>query len=90
MSSARACTDVHALTRLRARYSTCASRSRVHTLAGHINTLASLALSPNGAYLLSPSFSSHTLIHDVHPFSPSPSRIHRVLQGALAGFENTL
>ncbi|KAF8551735.1 WD40 repeat-like protein [Imleria badia] len=54
------------------------------------DTPTSLALSPNGSYLLSPSFSSQTIIHDVRPFSPSPSRIHRVLQGAPAGFENTL
>jgi len=63
---------------------------QVYTLAGHVDTPTSLSLSPNGAYLLSPSFSSHAIIHDVRPFSPSPSRIHRVLQGAPAGFENTL
>lgn len=65
-------------------------KEEVYALAGHIDTPTSLSLSPNGSYLLSPSFSSHTLIHDVRPFSPSPSRIHRVLQGAPAGFENTL
>jgi len=37
-----------------------------------------------------PSFSSQTIIYDVRPFSPSPNRIHRILQGAPAGFENTL
>jgi len=63
---------------------------QVYALNGHTETPTSLALSPNGSYLLSPSFSSHTIIHDVRPFSPSPSRIHRVLQGAPAGFENTL
>ena len=63
---------------------------QVYALTGHVDTPTSLALSPNGSYLLSPSFSSHTIIHDVRPFSPSPSRIHRVLQGAPAGFENTL
>ena len=57
---------------------------------GHTDTPTSLSLSPNGSYLLSPSFSSQTIIHDVRPFSPSPSRIHRVLTGAPAGFENTL
>ena len=62
----------------------------VYTLTGHTDTPTSLALSPNGSYLLSPSFSSQTIVHDVRPFSPSPSRIHRVLQGAPAGFENTL
>ncbi|KAJ7575868.1 WD40-repeat-containing domain protein, partial [Mycena floridula] len=50
----------------------------------------SLSLSPNGPFLLSPSLSSQTLIHDVRPFSSSPSRVHRSLQGAPAGFENTL
>ncbi|KAG2073622.1 WD40 repeat-like protein [Suillus decipiens] len=63
---------------------------QVYALTGHADTPTSLALSPNGAYLLSPSFSSHTIIHDIRPFSPSPTRIHRVLQGAPAGFENTL
>ena len=62
----------------------------MYTLSGHADTPTSLSLSPNGSYLLSPSFSSNTIIHDVRPFSPSPSRIHRVLQGAPAGFENTL
>ena len=63
---------------------------QVYTLTGHSDTPTSLSLSPNGSYLLSPSFSSHTIIHDIRPFSPSPSRIHRVLQGSPAGFENTL
>ncbi|KAF9463086.1 WD40-repeat-containing domain protein [Collybia nuda] len=63
---------------------------QVYSLTGHVDTPTSLSLSPNGSYLLSPSFSSHTLIHDVRPFSPSPTRVHRVLQGAPAGFENTL
>ncbi|KAF8885740.1 WD40-repeat-containing domain protein [Infundibulicybe gibba] len=63
---------------------------QVYTLQGHNDTPTSLSLSPNGSFLLSPSFSSQTLIHDIRPFSPSPSRVHRVLQGAPAGFENTL
>lgn len=63
---------------------------QVYTLTGHNDTPTSLSLSPNGNFLLSPSFSSQTIIHDVRPFSPSPSRIHRVLMGAPAGFENTL
>ncbi|KAF9448968.1 WD40 repeat-like protein [Macrolepiota fuliginosa MF-IS2] len=63
---------------------------QVYTLTGHTDTPTSLSLSPNGSYLLSPSFSSQTIVHDVRPFSPSPNRIHRVLQGAPAGFENTL
>lgn len=62
----------------------------VYTLTGHTDTPTSLALSPNGSYLLSPSLSSQTIIHDVRPFSPSPARVHRILQGAPAGFENTL
>lgn len=64
--------------------------AQVYALTGHSDTPTSLALSPNGAYLLSPSFSSQTLIHDVRPFSPTPSRVHRVLMGSPAGFENTL
>ncbi|KAF8628195.1 hypothetical protein AX15_004045 [Amanita polypyramis BW_CC] len=64
--------------------------AQVYTLTGHNETPTSLALSPNGSFLLSPSLSSQTIIHDVRPFSPSPTRIHRILQGAPAGFENTL
>jgi Prp8 binding protein len=63
---------------------------QVYSLTGHTDTPTSLTLSPNGSYLLSPSFSSLTMIHDVRPFSPSPNRIHRILQGSPAGFENTL
>ncbi|KAJ8502683.1 hypothetical protein ONZ45_g11536 [Pleurotus djamor] len=62
----------------------------VYSLGGHTDTPTSLSVSPNGSYLLSPSLSSQTIIHDVRPFSPSPSRVHRVLLGAPAGFENTL
>ncbi|KIY51675.1 U5 snRNP complex subunit [Fistulina hepatica ATCC 64428] len=63
---------------------------QVYSLAGHTDTPTSLSLSPNGSYLLSPSLSSQTIIHDIRPFSPSPSRVHRILHGAPAGFENTL
>ena len=59
-------------------------------LGGHVDTPTGLAVSPNGSYLLSPSFSSQVIIHDIRPFAPSPNRIHRVLTGAPAGFENTL
>ncbi|KZT29477.1 WD40 repeat-like protein [Neolentinus lepideus HHB14362 ss-1] len=65
-------------------------QAQVSTLVGHTDTPSSLSLSPNGSYLLSPSFSSQVIIHDVRPFSPSPTRIHRILTGAPAGFENTL
>ncbi|KIJ57221.1 hypothetical protein M422DRAFT_148861 [Sphaerobolus stellatus SS14] len=65
-------------------------QARVYSLTGHTDTVASLALSPNGNFLLAPSFSSQTIIHDIRPFSPSPTRIHRVLHGAPAGFENVL
>ncbi|KAF8827297.1 hypothetical protein HHX47_DHR5000939 [Lentinula edodes] len=60
------------------------------SLAGHTDTPTSLTLSPDGNFLLSPSMSSNVIIHDIRPFSPSPTRIHRVLRGAPAGFENTL
>jgi Prp8 binding protein len=63
---------------------------QVSSLLGHVDTPTSLRLSPNGDYLLSPSLSSQTIIWDIRPFSPAPNRIHRVLQGAPAGFENTL
>ncbi|KAF8513863.1 WD40-repeat-containing domain protein [Gautieria morchelliformis] len=64
--------------------------AQVYTLGGHNDTPTSLALSPSGHYILSGSLSSQTVIHDVRPFSPLPTRVHRVLQGAPAGFENTL
>jgi len=64
--------------------------SQSSSLVGHTDTPTSLCVSPNGNYLLSPSFSSQTIIWDIRPFSPSPNRVHRVLQGAPAGFENTL
>lgn len=60
------------------------------TLTGHTNTPTSLSLSPSGSFLLSPSLSSQTIIFDIRPFSPTPNRIHRVLQGAPSGFENSL
>jgi Prp8 binding protein len=62
----------------------------VYSLGGHTDTPTSLSLSPNGHFLLSPSLSSQTLIHDVRPFAPSATRVHRTLHGAPAGFENTL
>lgn len=65
-------------------------KEQVYTLSGHTDTPTSLSLSPTGNFLLSPSLSSQTIIHDVRPFSPTPSRIHRVLMGSPAGFENTL
>jgi len=65
-------------------------QQEVYTLKGHTDTPTSLSLSPNGQFLLSPSFSSTTLIHDVRPFATDASRVHRILQGAPAGFENTL
>ncbi|KAJ7636594.1 WD40-repeat-containing domain protein [Roridomyces roridus] len=64
--------------------------TQLSTLTGHTDTPTSLSLSPNGSFLLPPSFSSVTLIHDVRPFAPSPTRIHRTLTGAPAGFEHTL
>ncbi|KAJ7730042.1 U5 snRNP complex subunit [Mycena olivaceomarginata] len=45
--------------------------TQLSTLSGHTDTPTSLALSPTGAFLLSPSLSSQTLIHD-----------HTLLRGA--------
>ena len=64
--------------------------AQVYTLGGHTDTPTSLALSPSGTFVLSYSLSSQTIIHDVRPFSPSPSRVHRVLYGAPAGYENAI
>ncbi|KAI0273159.1 WD40-repeat-containing domain protein, partial [Russula aff. rugulosa BPL654] len=65
-------------------------QEEISVLSGHVDTPTGLAISPNGSYLLSPSFSSQVIIHDIRPFAPSPNRVHRVLSGAPAGFENTL
>ncbi|KLO07911.1 WD40 repeat-like protein [Schizopora paradoxa] len=64
--------------------------TEVYSLKGHSDTPTSLAVSPNGNFLLSPSFSSQVIIHDIRPFSPSPTRVHRTLVGCPAGFEQTL
>ncbi|VDB91514.1 unnamed protein product [Peniophora sp. CBMAI 1063] len=65
-------------------------KERVGVLTGHTDTVCSLALSPNGDFLLSSSFASQAIIHDIRPFSAAPNRMHRVLGGAPAGFEQTL
>ncbi|KAH6912494.1 WD40-repeat-containing domain protein [Coprinopsis sp. MPI-PUGE-AT-0042] len=65
-------------------------QEQVYSLRGHNDTPTSLALSLDGNYLLAPSLSSQTIIHDVRPFSPSATRVHRLLLGSPAGFENTL
>ncbi|KIM21798.1 hypothetical protein M408DRAFT_333240 [Serendipita vermifera MAFF 305830] len=62
----------------------------VSILGGHTDTPTSLSLSPDGSYIMSPSLASQTIIHDIRPFSPSPTRIHRTFQGPQAGFENAL
>ncbi|KAJ6578954.1 WD40-repeat-containing domain protein [Mycena sp. CBHHK59/15] len=66
------------------------SSAALHTLGGHTDTPTSLSLSPCGSFLLSPSLSSTTLIHDVRPFCATPDRVHKVLVGAPAGFEGAL
>lgn len=65
-------------------------RAILYSLQGHTDTISSLSLSPSGSHLLSYAFDSTLIIHDVKPFSPSPSRIHRVLEGQPAGFEGDL
>ncbi|KZT60846.1 U5 snRNP complex subunit [Calocera cornea HHB12733] len=65
-------------------------REVVYTLPGHTDTIAGLALSPSHNHLLSTSFDSTAIIHDVRPFSASPTRVHRTLHGAPAGNENAL
>ncbi|KAG8942199.1 hypothetical protein FRC03_003534, partial [Tulasnella sp. 419] len=48
---------------------------RLHTLGGHTDTPVSIVVSPGpGNYIISPSLSSNTLIHDIRPFSPHPNR----------------
>ena len=51
----------------------------VSVLGGHVDTPTGRAISPNGSYLLSPSFSSQTIIHDIGPLAPSSNRMHCVL-----------
>ncbi|KAH6912489.1 WD40-repeat-containing domain protein [Coprinopsis sp. MPI-PUGE-AT-0042] len=63
---------------------------QVYSLGGHTDTPTSLALSPDGNHLLAPSLSSRTIIHDVRLFLPIATRVHRMMHGSPAGFENTL
>jgi len=65
-------------------------QAEVFSLGGHNDTVCSLALSPNGHFLLSPALDGSTVIHDVRPFSPAPDRIHRVLAGHVPGYESSL
>lgn len=62
----------------------------LYSLQGHADTIASLALSPNGHYLATYSLDSALIIYDVRPFSSDPMRVYRSLTGAPAGFEQTL
>ncbi|KAJ7256681.1 hypothetical protein C8J57DRAFT_1517322 [Mycena rebaudengoi] len=71
-------------------FGTLFSKQTPHSPSQRDDTPTLLALSPNGEYLLSLSLSSQTLVHDVHPFSPAPSRMHRTLLGTPASFEGTL
>jgi Prp8 binding protein len=67
------------------------TQKEVYALGGHTDTPVSLAVSPNGNFLLAPSLSSTTLVHDIRPFAPAAGgRVHRALTGAPAGFESTL
>jgi Prp8 binding protein len=67
------------------------TQKEVYSLGGHTDTPTSLTVSPNGNFLLAPSLSSTTIIHDIRPFAPAAGgRVHRALTGAPAGFENTL
>jgi Prp8 binding protein len=67
-------------------------------LRGHTDTPTSLALSPNGSYLLSVGNDSTARIWDVRPFAPVTNamypgqnpRLYRTLAGAPAGYENWL
>lgn len=52
--------------------------------------IASLSLSPSTHYLASYALDSTLIIYDVRPFASDPSRVHRSLAGAPAGFEQTL
>ncbi|WVR09291.1 hypothetical protein IAU60_006356 [Kwoniella sp. DSM 27419] len=62
----------------------------LYSLRGHTDSIASLALSPNGHYLATYALDSALIIYDVRPFSSDPMRVYRSLTGAPAGFEQTL
>lgn len=66
------------------------TRKVLYSLHGHTDTIASLALSPNGHYLATYSLDSALIIYDVRPFSSDPMRVYRSLTGAPAGFEQAL
>ncbi|KAI8149371.1 WD40-repeat-containing domain protein [Fennellomyces sp. T-0311] len=60
-----------------------------YTLKGHMDTVAGLALSPDGASLLSNSMDNTVRIWNVKPFAPADRRM-KVLQGAPHGYEKNL
>ncbi|WFD01412.1 hypothetical protein MOBT1_000075 [Malassezia obtusa] len=73
------------------------SKQRQYSLRGHLDTIASLALSRSGTHLLSSALDDMARIWDVRPFAPEPRpgetsspRLYRTLTGAPSGFENIL
>ncbi|KAN0060973.1 hypothetical protein ACQY0O_006707 [Thecaphora frezii] len=77
-----------------------ARKAVVFSLAGHADTVTSIALSPSGSHLLTTSFDDTLRIWDVRPFAPQPApgaeneqnpRLYRTLRGTtFGGFENLL
>lgn len=73
------------------------TKQRQYSLRGHLDSIASLALSRSGTHLLSSALDDAVRIWDVRPFAPearpgdtgSP-RLYRTLTGQPSGFENIL
>ncbi|KAJ3054165.1 U5 small nuclear ribonucleoprotein [Rhizophlyctis rosea] len=62
----------------------------VYELQGHLDTITGLRLSPDGDYLLSNAMDNTVRIWDVKPFAPTSTRLLKILEGAVHGFEKNL
>ncbi|KAI9000016.1 WD40-repeat-containing domain protein [Gaertneriomyces semiglobifer] len=62
----------------------------IYRLAGHLDTVTGLRTSPDGSHLLSTAMDNTCRVWDIKPFSPSPTRLMKILEGAPHGFEKNL
>ncbi|KAJ3041905.1 U5 small nuclear ribonucleoprotein [Rhizophlyctis rosea] len=61
-----------------------------YTLDGHFDTITGLRLSPDGDYLLSNSMDNTVRIWDIKPFAATTTRMLKIFEGAVHGFERNL
>lgn len=60
------------------------------SLQGHLDTVTSLALSPDGTKMLSNSADNTVRVWDIKPFSTVPNRLLNILSGAPHAFDKNL